>query len=227
MRRIAAFFSVVLLGMAIPHLPAVSAAEGFFDNLSWSLQASMLIIPEDNGLEGDPSPILGSMGGGVSYSFYDFFALEVTLDFYGTHYGFPDSVDWPVPYAIENRSTLVIGSILGVQAVYRANFTDKIRLRVYGGPAADLRLCLIASGLEGADRDDASSQTDKIVSYFWEKGRWFYPVAGVGMDFTVTEKILAGFDLRAWFPVYKLWTGEDLPGVEGWRFAAGLRVTFR
>jgi hypothetical protein len=47
------------------------------------------------------------------------------------------------------------------------------------------------------------------------------------MDFAAAEKFLLGFDLRVWFPLYKVWTGESLPGAEGWRFAAGLRFTLR
>jgi hypothetical protein len=117
--------------------------------------------------------------------------------------------------------------VLGLQGVFRPRLGASTWLRLYGGLAADLRLCLIAGGLEGGDREEASKETSRTASYFWSRGRWLFPFAGWGMDFAVSQKFLAGFDFRVWFPVYKIWTGEDLPAVEGWRFAGGLRFTFR
>jgi hypothetical protein len=46
------------------------------------------------------------------------------------------------------------------------------------------------------------------------------------MDFAAFDGILLGFDLRTWFPVYKLWTKENLPDINGWRFGAGFTITF-
>jgi hypothetical protein len=202
-------------------------AQGFFGRLSWSVGASMLVITEDNQLAGDPMPILGSLGFGAAYPLGKSFLIESSLDFYTTHYGFPDNAKWPYPYAEENRSARVIGSMPGVRGVFRPRLGSSVWLRLYGGLSADLRLCLIAGGLEGNDRDEAAKETSRISSYFWSRNRWFFPFAGYGMDFAANQKLLVGFDLRAWFPVYKLWTGEDLPEAEGWRFAAGLRFTFR
>ncbi|MDR1429098.1 MAG: hypothetical protein LBI85_02315 [Spirochaetaceae bacterium] len=213
----------LFLGCAVPAI----FAQGFFGGLVWSFKGSVLVIPEDNGLEGDPMPILGSLGVSAAHPFGERLFLEASLDFYTTHYGFPDGAKWPYPYAEENRSTRVVGSILGFQALYRREISSSMWFRVYGGLSADLRLCLIAGGLEGADRDDASAETSRTASYFWGQGRWIFPVAGAGMDFAASQKFLLGFDLRAWFPLYKVWSGEDLPAIEGWRFAAGLRFTLR
>jgi hypothetical protein len=202
-------------------------AQGFFGNLVWSFKASILVITEDNKLEGDPMPILGSFGVAAAHPLTERLSFETSLDMYSTHYGFPDGAGWPYPYAEENRSTRVIGFLLGFQGVYRQALSPSMWFRVSGGLAADLRLCLIAGGLEGADRSEASAETSRTASYFWGQGRWIFPFAGAGMDFAVSEKFLLGFDLRAWFPLYKLWTGENLPLAEGWRFAAGLRFTLR
>jgi hypothetical protein len=112
------------------------------------------------------------------------------------------------------------------------NITPAIDVRVYGGPAADLRIVLLAEDLNSVDftgnRDtDPQIQTDAVRDYFWSSGRWFLPVFGAGMDFDLNSKLKLGFDLRVWFPLYRLWTGENLPAVEGWRFGLGARITFR
>ncbi len=196
------------------------------EGIQWLARGGMLVLPEDNGMESDPSPILFSPGAAARLSFFHYFALEISLDFYMTHYLYSDTLDRAVPAAIENRSAFVIGSVLGIQAVYLFKPLDSWTIRVYAGPAIDIRISLTAGGLEGADQKDAASQTKKVSSYFWEQGRWLYPVAGIGMDFAVNDDLLLGFDLRTWFPMYKLWTKEDLPDINGWRFGAGFTITF-
>jgi hypothetical protein len=200
-------------------------AQSFSEKLGLSFRGSVLFFPEDNGLESDAMPILPSPGLAALWPVFDFMWIELSLDFYGVYYAYSDTLDRAVPAIPDNRSSFVLGSILGVQALKTFAPGNAVRIRLYGGPAADLRICLVADGLEGADAADASGETDDIAAYFWGQGRWFMPVAGAGMDFALTEKLLLGFDLRAWLPAWRLWAAGELPAVEGWRFAAGLRFS--
>jgi hypothetical protein len=90
-----------------------------------------------------------------------------------------------------------------------------------------MRIVLLAPDLGPDDKDDASGQTGSVRDYFWSQGRWFMPVLGVGVDFTLTPRFKLGIDFRTWVPIYRLWTNEDLPAIEGWRFGPGLRLTIR
>jgi hypothetical protein len=200
-------------------------AQSFSEKLGLSFRGSILFFPESNGLASDPMPILPSVGIAAGWPVFDFMRAELSLDFYGTYYAYSDTLDRAVPAIQDNRSSFVIGSILGIQAVKTLALHSAARLRFYGGPAADLRICLAVGGLKGADAVDAAGETTDIAAYFWGQGRWFMPVAGAGADFALTEKLFLGFDLRTWLPVYRLWTAEKLPAVEGWRFAAGLRIS--
>ncbi len=215
-----ALSAAILLGFSSA---AASALE-----VSWVVRGSVLAILEDNGLEGDPMPILPSLGAGAEFAlpFLPILRFEPSLDLYGTYYGYSYTLDRAVPYAIENRSSFVTGFVLGAPLAYRYRFPNGIILRGFAGPALDLRLCLVAGGLEGADKDDASSQTADVASYFWGGGRWFQPTAGLGADFPLLKDIGIGAELRTWFPVYKLWSDEELPAKEGWRFALALRFVF-
>jgi hypothetical protein len=172
-------------------------------------------------------PILPSPGGTVAYPIWGPLWAEVSLDIYGTYYGYSYPMNRAVPANPENRSSFVIGPILGIQGLAKFQPLEKIGLRVYGGLAADLRICLIAGGLEGAEKEMVSEEVKDITSYFWGRGRWLFPVLGLGMDVGLTEKLLLGVDTRVWFPLYRLWTGENLPPIEGWRFGAGFKITFR
>ena len=203
--------------------------QSFFSKISWFVEGSVLLFPEDNGLESGPMPVLPSPGMGASYPFTKYFALELTLDLYYTIYGYSDTLDRAVPREWEHRSAQVIGPLLGIQAVARFDVTSFMTIRAFGGPAADLRIVLVAPDLDAwpEDHADASSQTDSVRHYFWSKGRWFMPVIGLGFDFTLTPRFKLGIDFRTWAPIYRLWTGEDLPAIEGWRFGPGLRLTIR
>lgn len=190
-----------------------------------SFRGSVLVIPEDNGLESDPMPVLPSAGAALAVALGGPLWVELSLDIYGTHYRFSDNLQRPVPAAVENRWTTVIGFMLGPQLLFRSGLSETTALRVYGGPVADLRLCLIAEDLNDDEQDEASRQTGAVADYFWGDTRWLLPVLGAGMDFRISEKLALGFDLRLWFPLYKLWTAEDLPPIEGWRFSGSLRLT--
>lgn len=202
-------------------------AQSFFSKVSWFFQGSVLFFPENNGLASDPMPILPSPGAGASYPINSIFRAELTLDFYMTHYGYDYTLDRAVPAAIENRSSLVIGSLLGIQAAAYFDVTSFMTVRVYGGPAADLRIVVVAGDLNSYDMDDAARQTNSVRSYFWSRGRWLMPVIGTGVDFALNEGFKLGIDFRVWVPAYRLWAGGDLPGIEGWRFGPGIRLTIR
>jgi hypothetical protein len=201
-------------------------AQEQMEKFSLSFLGSILFFPEDNGLDSDSGPILPSIGISGVWPLVKSLKLELSLDFYGTYYAYSYNLNRAVPAIPDNRSSFVIGSILGIQALGVFPLSDTMRVRVYGGPAADLRICLVADGLEGHDKEDASEETGDIADYFWGKGRWFMPIVGAGMDFRITEKIRLGFDTRIWLPAYRLWTGESLSFIEGWRFGLGVRFSF-
>ncbi|MCL2472046.1 MAG: hypothetical protein FWF26_00050 [Treponema sp.] len=202
-------------------------AQGFFSKVTWFVNASILLFPEDNGMYSDPMPVLPSPGFGISYPINNVLRIESTLDCYFTHYGYSYVLDRAVPMAIENRSSFVFGTLFAVQAAAYFNVTSFMTVRAYGGPAADLRVILLAEDLAPDDTEDASRQTGSVRNYFWSSGRWFMPVVGAGADFVVNQRFTVGVDLRVWIPVYRLWSGEHLPAIEGWRFGPGLRFSFK
>ena len=227
--RFAALFVFVILAVSLE-------AQSFFSKLDFSLRPSLLFFPEDNGGASAPMPVLPALGGSVSWPLSDFFALEFSLDLYGTTYDYDYTLNRPVPANDEFRSSFVIGTLWGFQPVLRFRLRDgNIIVRTYGGLACDFRICLLAYGIDpGESHTDSGGATGHTVaeaagavfSYFWGAGRWLFPFAGGGMDFRLVDGLLLGFDVRAWFPLYRLWTGEDLPFIEGFRFGVGLRFTF-
>jgi len=207
----------------------------FGDNIHWAFQGGIFYFAADNGVQGaDPAPILPTAGGSFAWQFWGPLRVELTEDIYFTNYEYNSTLGYPMACNPENRSAFVMGFITAIQLTAAFPIGNEgIDVRVFLGPAADFRIVTLAFGLNhpadftGNIETDAQLQTDAISEYFWSEGRWFYPVFGAGMDFPINEKFLLGFDLRVWFPVYRLWTDENLPPIDGWRFGVGLRITPR
>jgi hypothetical protein len=225
--------SAALIIFLLTIIPA--AADSFWNNVNWSARASILYFAADNGKQNaDPAPVLPSMGGSAEWQFWGPLRLEFSEDVYFTNYEYNSTLGYAMPCNPENRCAFVMGFITGFQMTgFFPLGKNGTGLRVYGGPAADLRLVVQAFGLNPNDYNsgdietDARLQTDAIRKYFWSDSRWFLPVFGAGMDFPINENFLLGFDLRTWFPVYRLWTDKDLPAIDGWRFGVGIRLTPR
>jgi hypothetical protein len=226
---------IIVLGSP-QHLSAQDeppSSPSFAGSLTLSFRGTLMILPEANGPgRGAPLPLLPSPGVALAYPLWGPLEAELSLDLYFTHYGYDWGLARPIPVEIENRSAFVAGVLTGFQLGARIPLGERGSLRFYAGPAVDIRLVFIASGLNDADlvKNDpagAPMQTGAVRKYFWGQGRWFLPFVGAGYDFAVNDKILAGIDFRVWVPIYRLWTGEALPALEGWRFGPALRITLR
>ena len=190
---------------------------------AWAFRGSLLFFPEDNGVETDIGPILPSLGAAVILPLLGPLSVEASLDCYGTDYEY--KMGRAAAAIPDNRAAFVIGSVAGIQLLGTIPLNSAMGLRVFAGPAADLRLCLLSYGLSNDPfEEELRRQTKAIAAYFWDVGRWFLPVAGAGFDYRFLSGVTLGLDFRVWFPLYKLWTGGELPPIEGWRFGGGIRV---
>lgn len=220
-----------MLAFFLPLIPL--SADSIKNNFHWALLGNIFHFAADNGTDSDPAPILPSLGFSLAWQFWGPLRVELTEDIYFTNYEYNHKRSYPMASNPENRSAFVLGFVTAIQLTGVIPLNDNgTNLRVYGGPAADFRIVTQAIGLhpndsQGTITSNAHLQTEAIRDYFWSEGRWFMPVFGAGMDFPVNSRFLLGFDLRTWFPVYKLWTNDDTPAVDGWRFGIGLRITPR
>jgi len=208
-------------------LPLISLnADSFLDRFQLSFGGNLLHFYADRPVDSDPAPIIPSLGCSLAMPFSSYVRLELTQDIYFANYEYNFGLDRAFACNTENRSAFVLGFISAVQLTLAIPTNPNGgAIRVYGGPAADIRIVMLALGLNPDDEPDAREQTNAIRSYFLGGDRWFMPVAGVGMDFPVNERFLLGFDLRTWFPLYKSGSNKYNPGLDGWRFGAGFRIT--
>jgi len=213
-------FLVLFLAL-IPSKPA------FGDGFRLSALGGLFLFASDNGPSYDPPAILPTAGVSAAWSITGPLRIEITADAYFSNYEFNTVHNYPMACNPENRMSFVIGFLTGVQATAAFDLGSDILFRVFAGPAADIRIVTLAIGLHPNDITEAELQTQLISDHFWSNGRMFMPVLGFGFDFPMNENFLLGLDFRAWFPIYKLWTNDNTPAIDGWRFGAGLRLTPR
>lgn len=194
------------------------------ETIAYVYRASLLAIGEDNGLAGDLSPILPSPGFAVSLPLLPLLRFEPGVDGYVTYYGYSDSLDRAVPVALENRSALVYGLVLNLPIEFAFSIANVAGFHLSGGLTSDLRLVFAADGLEGDDLADAEEEAAKTASYFWGGARWLFANGAFGFDFPVAGIYTLGVEGRIWYPLYRFWTGEELPFLENLRVSIGLRL---
>jgi hypothetical protein len=214
----------------IPEPEIETVPKGFFSFFSLSLGTSVLFFPESDALRSDPMPILPSphlaLGFPFAFPGSTEISLEASLDVYMTHYTYHSALQRPVPAAIENRSSFVIGPMAGLHFQGKTAIGPVVLARYFLGMAFDLRIVLIAEDLNEQDFAIASNNTTLTKEYFESENRWIFPTAGIGLDFKTAPTFSFGIDGRVWAPLNKLFSGGNWSGFDDWRFGIGFQVTF-
>ena len=73
---------------------------------------------------------------------------------------------------------------------------------------------------------DAGAQEDvaTTVSYFYQQGRFFFPLSGIGVRYRPGDRFDVGADLRVYFPLFHAWDGEARPFAD--QMLGSLTVSF-
>ncbi|TCW62345.1 hypothetical protein [Treponema sp. J25] len=199
--------------------------------LEWTVSGALLAILEDNGLASDPMPLCPMPGVRISTPLTPWVEGVVSCDIYGTYYGYSDSLQRPIPVAIENRSALVVGALVGIGPQFRIPIASPPfalpgpwTLSFFVGPVVEVRASFLASGLEGADAADAQEEINRMSSYFWSSGRWLSFSLGGSLFFLPLGSYQLGLSLTSWLPLYRIWTDYNQPFVEGWKVAFGFLI---
>ncbi|MDR2965316.1 MAG: hypothetical protein LBU88_06035 [Treponema sp.] len=213
------FLFILMLFLAI--LPAGAQ---FSDYIYWSYNGSIVFLASDNGNK-NPPQIVPSLGISAAYSIFKHLRVELTEDVYFANYEFNG---YPMACEIGHSEAFVAGFTTGLQLTgFFPVAPNETAFRFYGGLAADLRLVTHSLGLSSYYQNENKQQVENITNYFWANGRMFFASMGLGIDIPFSDKQSLGIDLRAWAPLYRLWTDKDLPEIDGWRFGAGIRISPR
>jgi hypothetical protein len=164
-----------------------------------------------------PSPIVVTIGVSVPMEISSLFFIETGLDIFGVNYRYTDTR--AVPATIEHADGFFTPSFLiGVQAGIRYPLTETL---VIGGTAgADI---LIRFPLELVnDSSESIADRDPAMEYFYGSLRFLYPETRIFLRWQAVEQLGLVFSVRALYPVFHLWDGENLPFLDQLMLAGSL-----
>jgi hypothetical protein len=188
-----------------------------------------VIHTEDENIRADPNPIVFAFDFSAGFlvagnNSFDIYILP-SLAIYWTHYRWNDEIGRPLPAAVENRDEFVMGFFTGIDAEFQRPIGKSLLLFADAGLAADMRLVLIADGLnEGIDPlEEIAADVEKVKNYFWKHPLYFHTALGVGMRHTKDYSIAV--NLNMWLPFAPPPRIEGDIALLGARFALGMRLS--
>ena len=170
---------------------------------------------------GDVSPVAQLFGASLPLRLVGPFYIEPKLEFFGLLYEWVTDDGVAVPTQIETASGFwVLGTLISMHA--GARFPLSSQLSLGGSIGADF---LLRFPLELQNKD--ASGMGSAQSFFFAKGRFFYPETTFSVVWQVSEPIGLILNLRALFPVFHLWDGMGQPFFDQFIFGAGIGIAIR
>lgn len=137
--------------------------------------------------------------------------FEPGLTVYGNYYTL-SAAGKAVPCGAELRDVYMIGALLDLPFLLELGLGPHFRISTGAGLAFHLRVGIKAApdvGVQGDTSDDAAV-IQAINSYFWSMGRFFLPSTILRFEYEAKEKFSLGLAIKAYWPIFNLWAGEDL-----------------
>jgi hypothetical protein len=156
--------------------------------------------------ESAPSPIMPALGIVFPLRALGPFVLESSVLLFGTYYQYAN--DRASPAEPEFRDFWMEAILGDVRLRHEWRFSDKVHAGADAGLALLLRAPIPLSS-------EAAENFGATVGYVYGAARFLYPETGLFGRFAVLDNLDLKVSLRAAWPLYLLWDGEQLPFPEG------------
>lgn len=170
------------------------------------------IAYEDEDQPSPPAPVsVSTLGGAAVISFAEgfFLGFEPALDLLWTNY------EWykesrAVPTETDSSSAnnaFVLGFFIDLPLVASFRINERFGGSFAVGPAFLLRAAF-AGDPNAKDDPELRDNISSMLSYFWSKGRWFYPSATLRMNVFLQEGFTFALGVRGSLPLFNAWTKD-------------------
>ncbi len=197
--------TVLILLLSVATLGALSALQ--FD-------AGVLYIGNSEP-DSAPSPLLPVFGMTFPILDHPFLLWESSFLIYATYYQY--SGDRATPVEVEHRDFWVPALLTDTRFGLDLDITKAFALGIDLGLVLLLRLPVPLF-------DDITGDWSPITRYFYDQARFLYPETEIFARFTVLKNLQLKATLRAYWPAFNLWSGENLPLVD--QFMMGVLLGF-
>ncbi len=155
-----------------------------------------------------PSPFLPTVGMTFPILDHPFLTWESSFLLFGTYYQYENNRANPVEQ--EHRDFLV-PAVLGDTRFGAVLKLGKFSMGGNIGLALLLRVPIPLFS-------DISSDWGPIAAYFYAMARFFYPESEVYASYQLDNEITLKVAFRSYYPLFNLWTGEQLPFIDQYMF---------
>ncbi len=166
------------------------------------------------------SLITNILGASLEVPFAGGFAFEPGADLYWAYYEL-SARGRAVPTEVSDRMAFVLGLLLDLPFTYTVPLGGHFRLAFGLGLALNARVGFLA------DKSVTNDELMAINRYFWEVGRFAMPSTLLRIEYRLTERFDFGFAARALWPLFNLWTAEELPFLDQGIFGGSLVIRYR
>jgi len=153
------------------------------------------------------------------------FFVEPMIQFYTTYYRWTGTA--VAPAAMETGNAMngffAVAALVSLHAGLRWPVTPVITV---GGSLGLDVLARFPAEFLMAD-PNTESDTGSALGWFFSAGRFFYPELRAFMKWQATPAVGLVVNLRAWYPLYQFWEGQDFPFPDQFMFAAGIGIAVR
>ncbi len=153
---------------------------------------------------------------GLEYEFkpIKYFSFLPSLDVSIFHYDFigTDSNGRAYISEIENRTALSVAILLDIPVMARFDINSWV-ISLGGGIALFMRGAFLEPGVDPNELNSlglSAKESVKLVnSYFWKKGRFFYPSLAFKFEHIFKSGWKAGLKFKALIPIYNVWDSTN------------------
>jgi hypothetical protein len=150
------------------------------------------------------------------------FFIEPMLELYTTFYQWTGTA--VAPAAMENaQGFLTLGTLLSFHGGLWWAVSPAVMLG--GSLGVDFLLRFPIEFLM-ADQNSAAD-TSSGLGWFFGAARFIYPEARLFTRWQVGPAVGLVFSVRAWYPLFQLWDGQNLPFPDQFMFAGGIGIAVR
>jgi len=222
MRARTALFAAALAA-ALATLPSSRlSAEGFLEapesvRAAWGVLFESLLDPESKSAVPNPS-INFNLGAGLvlPVAGNPRWAFEPSADLYWYNCGYINGRAVPVEESLSDA--FVFGLLVDAPFVYSFPISGDFSAGVGGGLALNLRFAF-----------DTPPYGDlgEIYGYLWGLARFILPSALARIEYRLSERVECGLQLRAFLPVFNLWSPDSPSLVDQAILAVGMSIRYR
>lgn len=189
-----------------------------FESLDFHIGETLIVNRYTEDSDGEPvqgsdvSPLTFTMGGGGRFALPGGWRAGISVDLWTQEY--LETPEGPVvPTQIETGAAAgeslakTVGIMVALPFLYHWEPEATGAFSFGGGVSPTFVFRIPYSGIDGANPDG-------VRRYYLSSGRFFYPETMIYSEYTVNERLRFGLHIRALWPLYNSWDGEDTPALD-------------